>query len=87
MIVSEAHQEARSIMRGAQSERERLVLEARRITMMMRSALGLLEEGAGSPEKWPDRGDTSEFKAVIEPVIEDEPVVDEPSVSRDFTWG
>ncbi|HEV2592535.1 MAG TPA: DivIVA domain-containing protein [Gaiellaceae bacterium] len=87
IIVSEAHQEARSVMRGAQSERERMVLEARRITTLMRSALGLLEEGANAPEHWPDRGDTREFKAVIDPVAEDEPAVDEPRSIRDFNWG
>ena len=87
VIVSEAHQEARSVMRGAQGERERLVLETRRITTMMRSALGLLEEGPSSSEKWPDRGDTREFKAVIEPVADEEPAVEEPRNIRDFNWG
>jgi cell division septum initiation protein DivIVA len=96
VIVAEAHNEARSVMRGAQSERERLALEARRITTLMRSALGLLEEGAEAPEKWPDRGDTREFKAVTGPVAVDNPPVevdeqpeeiDHPQASRDFNWG
>jgi cell division initiation protein len=89
VIVAEAHNEARSVMRGAQSERERLALEARRITTLMRSALGLLEEGSDSSEKWPDRGDTREFKAVTGPVaVEDQPIeIDEPQASRDFNWG
>jgi len=85
LIVAEAHTEARSIMRGAQGEHERLALEARRITTLMRSALGLLEEGA--PESWPDRSDTREFKAVEEPADEDPADVDEPAASRDFNWG
>lgn len=85
LIVAEAHTEARSIMRGAQGEHERLALEARRITTLMRSALGLLEEGA---EGWPDRSDTREFKAVEQPPAAEEPVdADEPSMSRDFNWG
>ena len=89
VILAEAHQEARGVMRGAQGERERLVLETRRITTLMRSALGLLEEGVASSESWPDRGDTREFKAVVEPmVVDDQPVdVDEPQASRDFNWG
>jgi cell division initiation protein len=89
VIVAEAHNEARSVMRGAQTERERLALEARRITTLMRSARGLLEVGVASSESWPDRGDTREFKAVVEPmVVDDQPVdVDEPQASRDFNWG
>jgi cell division initiation protein len=89
LIVAEAHQEARSVMHGVQSERERLMVEARRIQTLLRSALGLVEEGVG-PTEWPDRSDTREFQAVSEPppVREDEPeVVDEPSTSRDFNWG
>jgi cell division initiation protein len=84
VIVAEAHTEARSIMRGAQGEHERLALEARRIMTLMRSALGLLEEGAGA---WPDRSDTREFKAVEAPAVEAPADVDEPAPSRDFNWG
>lgn len=87
VIVAEAHTEARSIMRGAQGEHERLALEARRIMTLMRSALGLLEEGATA---WPDRSDTREFKAVeaAPGVEESEPDdVDEAAPSRDFNWG
>ena len=87
VIVAEAHTEARSIMRGAQGEHERLALEARRIMTLMRSALGLLEEGATA---WPDRSDTREFKAVeAAPAVEEsEPDdVDEAAPSRDFNWG
>ena len=90
VIISEAHNEARSISRGAQSENERLILETRRITTLMRSALGMLEESAAAPESWPDRGDTREFKAItaVPPPADSEPDdIDEPHVGRDFNWG
>lgn len=94
IIVAEAHQEARSIARGAQGEHERLALEARRIMTLMRAALGLLEEGATPAESWPDRSDTREFQAVSPPEPEPEPKpepeqgdADEPAASRDFNWG
>ena len=44
-IISEAHGEARAIGRTAQSERERLLGEAQRIRSLLRSALGVLDEG------------------------------------------
>jgi cell division initiation protein len=44
-IVTEAHNEARALGRAAQAERERLLLESRRIEAMLRAALSLLEEG------------------------------------------
>lgn len=88
IIVAEAHQEARSIARGAQGEHERLALESRRIMTLMRAALGLLEEGAASADGWPDRSDTREFQAVVAPEPEPDPEeADEPSASRDFNWG
>ena len=89
LIIAEAHQEARSVIRGVQSERERLVLEARRITTLLRSALGLVEEGAG-PSDWPDRSDTREFQAISEPPArepEEPPDVDEQRQSPDFKCG
>ena len=89
LIVAEAHHEARSVVRGAQGERERLALEARRIQTLLRSALGLVEEGVG-PSDWPDRSDTREFQAISapEPEAVDEPAeAEEPSQSRDFNWG
>jgi cell division initiation protein len=46
LIVAEAHLEARSITRGAQSERDRLFAEARRIEALLRGALGIVEESA-----------------------------------------
>ena len=69
LIVAEAHTEARSIVRTAQNERERLFAETRRIEALLRSALGIVQEGAvggGSPapldESWPKREDTREFR-------------------------
>jgi cell division septum initiation protein DivIVA len=43
LIISEAHQEARSITRTALGERERLFAEARRIELLLRSALGMVD--------------------------------------------
>ncbi|HZT91117.1 MAG TPA: DivIVA domain-containing protein [Gaiellaceae bacterium] len=78
LIVAEAHQEARSIVRTAQSERERLFVEARRVEVLLRSALGMVEEvhahGADGEASegaeptplhpWPRREDTREFEAI-----------------------
>jgi hypothetical protein len=44
-IVLEAHTEARAITRQAQSEKERLVTESRRIEGMLRAALGAVGDG------------------------------------------
>jgi DivIVA domain-containing protein len=76
LILAEAHGEARSITRVAQSERERLFAEVRRIETLMRSALGIVQE-VDRPEQgpdeeapvrldehgdqWPRRDDTREF--------------------------
>lgn len=57
LILAEAHQEARSIMRGAQGQRERLFAEARRVETLLRGALGIVEESQkpldlpGSPDE------------------------------------
>jgi cell division septum initiation protein DivIVA len=83
LIVAEAHQEARSVTRSAQGERERLFAEVRRIEMLLRAALGLVEETrselpeiGNSPvlpastsraERWPRREETREFEAVVAP--------------------
>ena len=74
IIVAEAHQESRSITRAAQSERERLFVEVRRIETLLRAALGMVEEAengmpaaeeSAPPERsWPQRQDTREFQAV-----------------------
>jgi cell division initiation protein len=100
LIVAEAHLEARSVMRGAQGERERLVMEARRVEVLLRSALGLIEQGSGASDhgslaSWPDRSDTREFAAITDAPAEPappEPAVDEPAETgepqgvRDFNW-
>ena len=44
-VVSEAHAEARSIVREAAARRERLLVESRRLQTMLRSALASLEDG------------------------------------------
>ena len=69
LIVAEAHQEARSVTRGAQGERERLFAEVRRIETLLRAALGMVEETKHElppadrpPEEWPAREDTREFQ-------------------------
>jgi len=78
LAISEAHQEARSITRGALTERERLFSEARRVEALLRSALGMVEEvgkptepqseeAAADKEHWPKREDTREFEAVSLP--------------------
>jgi cell division initiation protein len=86
LIIAEAHQEARSVTRGAQSERERLFTEVRRVETLLRAALGMVEEtrnelpaspaapaAATQPEHWPKRQDTREFQAVPPPQAEEQP--------------
>ncbi len=86
LILAEAHNEARSVTRGAQGERDRLVAEARRVQTLLRSALDMVEESlqgktdADPPpdeppsESWPARHDTRELPAVSAP---------EPEVAED----
>jgi len=88
LILSEAHQEARSITRTALAQREHLFAEARRIETLLRSALGIVEESgperdsaAGETdapedeEHWPKREDTREFQLpVAQGSVETEPV-------------
>jgi cell division initiation protein len=82
LIVAEAHQEARSVTRSAQNERERLFAEARRVETLLRAALGMVEETKSeasssssseepspAPEHWPKRQDTREFQAVEAPKL------------------
>jgi cell division initiation protein len=86
LIIAEAHQEARSVTRGAQSERERLFTEVRRVETLLRAALGMVEETrnelpaspAAPPaepprEHWPKRQDTREFQAVPPPHAQEPP--------------
>lgn len=83
VIVAEAHQESRSITRAAQSERERLFAESRRVESLLRAALGIVEETGNpavstqrevteEPPSWPNREHTKEFEAVsTETVVPD----------------
>jgi cell division initiation protein len=77
LTLAEAHSEARSITRGAQSERERLIAEARSVRALLRSALDIVEEAhapadeeqkadeaSAAPEPWPRHDDTREFGGV-----------------------
>ncbi len=86
LIVAEAHQEARSVTRGAQAERERLFVEVRRVETLLRAALGMVEETRNEPpasssapvessqrEHWPKRQDTREFQAVQPPQTSEAP--------------
>jgi cell division initiation protein len=81
LIVAEAHQEARSIVRGAQGEHARLSAETRRVEALLRAALGMVDEAGGgiSPESeakaepWPRREDTREFPRSVRPLPETEP--------------
>jgi len=73
LILSEAHNEARSVTRNAQSERQRLHAETRRIEALLRAALGMIEEsepaadsGGEHPASWPGREDTREFELAAE---------------------
>ena len=103
LILAEARQEARSITRVAQAERERLFAEARRVETLLRTALGMVEESRTElpaaelpPEQWPRREDTREFQAVtpedqpkLPPVQPLAPVEEDepPAAGRDFAWG
>jgi hypothetical protein len=48
--LAEAQQEARAIIRGAQAQKERLLVESRRIEAMLRAALVMVEEGGPALE-------------------------------------
>jgi hypothetical protein len=74
------------VTRGAQSERERLFTEVRRVETLLRAALGMVEETKNelpaSPmappaeppqEHWPKRQDTREFQAVSTPQPVEQP--------------
>jgi cell division septum initiation protein DivIVA len=84
VIVAEAHQEARSIVRTAQTERERLFTEARRVEALLRSALGVFGEADSDDldelaslrvARWPRREDTREFEVIPLPPQTDDGVV------------
>src|SRR5579862_416169 len=59
LIVAEAHQEARSITRGAQSESARLSAEARRIEALLRAALGMVGDGVTDAPAEPQPAEAS----------------------------
>jgi DivIVA domain-containing protein len=78
VIIAEAYHESRSIMRSAQSERDRLFVEVRRVETFLRAALGIVEEAAQEPPggpapTWPTKEDTREFEAVPAPVETPQP--------------
>jgi cell division initiation protein len=84
VIIAEAHQESRSITRTAQSERDRLFAESRRVETLLRAALGIVEERGKlhesadeavheEPPSWPNRENTSEFEAISTEDAEPEP--------------
>jgi cell division initiation protein len=50
VVITEAHAEARSIIRGAAAERERLTAESRRVAALLRAALDSVEDAAGANE-------------------------------------
>jgi DivIVA domain-containing protein len=78
-VVAEAHAEARSIVRSAIADREKLLGEIRRVRSLLRSALEVVEEGdrpaepavAGETPKdeWPKRDDTREFDSPVRPSL------------------
>jgi hypothetical protein len=74
------------VTRGAQSERERLFTEVRRVETLLRAALGMVEEtrselpatpaapaAEGPQEHWPRRSDTREFQAIEAPPVPEPP--------------
>jgi hypothetical protein len=79
------------VTRNAESERRRLQAETRRLGSLLRSALGMLDEGAeGSDEPaeeqqgWPGREDTNDFG---EPVGTEQAPPHLRKVSGGFDWG
>jgi cell division initiation protein len=65
VIVAEAHQEARSVTRSAQGERERLFAEVRRVETLLRAALGIVEETRGELPLESTGAEASEQPAVL----------------------
>jgi cell division initiation protein len=78
-VVAEAHGEARSIVRTAIADREKLLAEVRRVRVLLRAALDVVEEGdrpaesgeaapaADLPKPKPD--DTREFESPVRPSL------------------
>lgn len=86
MILAEAHNEARSVTRSAESERHRLHAETRRIEALLRGALGMIEETAADvvepdvaePRPWPERPEEQEVEETPKPQLQ--------KVSGGFDW-
>jgi cell division initiation protein len=96
LIMAEAHQEARSIMRSAQAERERLFAEARRVEVLLRGALGIVEESvhpvevlavpAEEPAAAPESPEVPQAAAVEEPAPDESvAVAPDPWPNREDT--
>jgi DivIVA domain-containing protein len=82
-VVAEAHAEARSVVRSAIGDREKLLAEIRRVRALLRSALEIVEEGdrpgeaapaepptaADPKDEWPKRDDTREFESPARPSL------------------
>jgi cell division initiation protein len=51
LVVEEAHVEARSVLRGASDERERLAREARRVRSLLRSALDAVDQAQSADDE------------------------------------
>jgi cell division initiation protein len=102
-IVQEAHNEARAIGRNAQSERERLFVESKRIEGMLRGALGMIESETApapapvpvpvpkvveEPEPAADAEPVAPVdEAASEPVVEALPVISKPEPELDPEYG
>jgi cell division septum initiation protein DivIVA len=76
-IITEAHNESRAIGRSAHAQREALLIEARRIEAMLRSALGVIQEGT-SPTPAPDPAVEPTAEPAVEEAAEPEAVSPEP---------
>ena len=66
LILSEAHNEARSITRTALAQREHLFAEARRIETLLRSALGIVEESSTERKDVAESGEPRRRRALAE---------------------
>jgi cell division septum initiation protein DivIVA len=95
-MLTEAQTEARSIARAAQDEHERLQVESRRITAMLRGALSMVDgsavEAAAEPEPLADespsplwrREDTREFEPIRLPPVAELPSLEDVPEPQPF---
>lgn len=87
LILSEAHQEARSVTRGVHSEHARLAAEVRRMEALLRAALGMVEEaghGAVAEDGSPSEDDAPEGPSFEGHSLEGHGP--EPRPERPATW-